>query len=585
MNQRGFISIPLILIVIITSIVVSAGTATVLQNQEVISTFVANISNFLVGNKDVIIEKDGVPQEIEQKSEGTENQGEEAQTVFEPTISGVEIPHQQVVVIQEEPKGVVSSNTTQNSNSSTTEPITESTSVPDTQPAHVTPPEISSISISNVKAYSATINWVTDEPSTSRVEYGTFIYVQQQKKFQHITPVNSDLVNYHSVVLSNLEPRQDYSFNIISTDAFGNQSESRSHITSELLTTKSNNPGSLYVSPDSDTPALAIRIPKSLTPDNIVGKIAFKAEGEDICIHKITIQKVSGSIIDFETVSLWDADIQLGSQAVTTDFPIIFNFLEDSCWVIPNGQTKHLAVRADFREITTQDSYGAVSGDNPKLCIQGSGITTRGVTSESSANMIGLGYDICGEVILRKSQPIFNVDPPTSTKLLSSSENTLYRWTITADPKNNISWKRIQFDLSGSLNGQSIGSVPESTINQIKIYDVTKNSEVMSTISGAPGLSGLVVTIEAENEQTILAGSTTTYELRGRMPSLNSDSFISTSINSKSKNIITANYDSINSGSFIWSDRSAASHSEASSDWTNDYGISGLPIDALLLSR
>ena len=68
--------------------------------------------------------------------------------------------------------------------------------------------------------YSTTVTWATDKPTTSLVEYGKTL------PYSNKTLENPDLVIYHKVVLSDLEPATLYNYRIISKDAYGNETMS-----------------------------------------------------------------------------------------------------------------------------------------------------------------------------------------------------------------------------------------------------------------------------------------------------------------------------------------------------------------------
>jgi len=83
--------------------------------------------------------------------------------------------------------------------------------------ADTEPPRVTNIQVSGVTATGATITWTTDEPSTSRVEYGTTgAYGQSASSQMH--------VNNHTVTLSNLSADTTYHFRVFSTDPSGNPS-------------------------------------------------------------------------------------------------------------------------------------------------------------------------------------------------------------------------------------------------------------------------------------------------------------------------------------------------------------------------
>src|SRR5439155_7969853 len=64
----------------------------------------------------------------------------------------------------------------------------------------VTPPAISGVAVSSIGPNTATIAWTTNEPGTSRVEYGP------TTSYGSLTPLDSSLVTAHSVTLSALAP-------------------------------------------------------------------------------------------------------------------------------------------------------------------------------------------------------------------------------------------------------------------------------------------------------------------------------------------------------------------------------------------
>jgi hypothetical protein len=77
------------------------------------------------------------------------------------------------------------------------------------------PPVISGVFASSISTNSAAINWSTDKPATSSVQYGLGAYTST-------TPVDSSAVNLHSVTLSNLTPSTLYHYRATSQDSAGN---------------------------------------------------------------------------------------------------------------------------------------------------------------------------------------------------------------------------------------------------------------------------------------------------------------------------------------------------------------------------
>lgn len=83
--------------------------------------------------------------------------------------------------------------------------------------ADITPPIISGISASQISETGAVITWVTDEPATSQVQYGT------SDVYGSTTLLDDSLTTSHSVTLAELKPNTTYHFRVKSKDKAGNE--------------------------------------------------------------------------------------------------------------------------------------------------------------------------------------------------------------------------------------------------------------------------------------------------------------------------------------------------------------------------
>jgi hypothetical protein len=83
--------------------------------------------------------------------------------------------------------------------------------IPDT-----VPPNVLAIDYTFMSRGIVRIDWETDEPSTTQVEYGTTLAYGTK------TPVHTLLVTSHSVVLSGLSDLTTYQYRVISKDLAGN---------------------------------------------------------------------------------------------------------------------------------------------------------------------------------------------------------------------------------------------------------------------------------------------------------------------------------------------------------------------------
>jgi hypothetical protein len=79
-----------------------------------------------------------------------------------------------------------------------------------------TPPVISAVAADGPGPTSASVTWATDEPATSKVEYGVAPALDQS------TGVDPTLVTQHGQPINGLAPNTTYSYRVVSTDAAGN---------------------------------------------------------------------------------------------------------------------------------------------------------------------------------------------------------------------------------------------------------------------------------------------------------------------------------------------------------------------------
>jgi hypothetical protein len=114
----------------------------------------------------------------------------------------------------------------------------------------ITPPVISNIQVINITETSAIVTWQTDEPATSRVEYG----LTNSYELGSITV--SDLVTSHSIPLYSLTPNTTYHFRVISSDASGNTAQSDDRTFQTL--------------PDTTPPANVLNFTATATPNRTI---------------------------------------------------------------------------------------------------------------------------------------------------------------------------------------------------------------------------------------------------------------------------------------------------------------------------
>jgi hypothetical protein len=102
--------------------------------------------------------------------------------------------------------------------------------------ADIAPPVISNPVISSVTDTKATIEWDTDEPATSQIEYGVTSNYGSTSEF------DNELTSSHSLILTGLTPNTDYHLRAKSIDKAGNEALSNDY----TFTTKTTEEFLLY---------------------------------------------------------------------------------------------------------------------------------------------------------------------------------------------------------------------------------------------------------------------------------------------------------------------------------------------------
>ena len=99
-------------------------------------------------------------------------------------------------------------------------PATATTFTATFEPSDGTELVITDVTVSQINRRAAFIEWTTNVPATSQVEYGT------TTAYGSSTELDSSLVTQHLVKLKNLAPNTTYNFRVLSQDALGNPGQS-----------------------------------------------------------------------------------------------------------------------------------------------------------------------------------------------------------------------------------------------------------------------------------------------------------------------------------------------------------------------
>jgi len=194
-------------------------------------------------------------------------------------------------------------------------------------------------------------------------------------------------------------------------------------------------------------------------------------------------------------------------------------------------------------------------------------------TDASGASITSVGSaDVSagGTFYVRKSIPTFGAaSKPTS---VPSAGTALYEFSIAADAAGDIEWKQLTFDVATNgvtLTGFYLREKGISTNINTSVVDADENNDVVIYHR----------TSTSDNVQKISAGSSRTYQLFATAVTGWGTSGDSININivEDTALVAVAGANGLLSGhNFVWSDRSAGTHTTATADWTNSYLIDDL---------
>ena len=335
-----------------------------------------------------------------------------------------------------------------------------------------------------------------------------------------------------------------------------------------------------------------------------LAKFRFTAQNEDLELKKIKVGVVDSDTATSATTTanevsllkLYDGTTLLAEQPIDSSNGLA-TFTGLSGFVVPKDSSKILTVKADLNTI----SGGADSGTSLYAFLSTSSFEMLGqntITSFTTSTGCTTNKGCYGNrKVVYKTVPTIEVADAEDTLLSINSEEPLMKFTVTADSAEQVSIKRITLQISATN-----ATVSLDTLGDIAIKDLTNNvwyrtsdSTLTHTTTSDIGdgeSATSTITFADTGGVTIAAGSSVTFQVYVNVTALGSGSasvqgklILHTS--EESSPATPAAYSSIASGNnyFIWSDNSAVTHSESTSDWLNGYKVEGLPTSAKTISK
>ncbi len=262
--------------------------------------------------------------------------------------------------------------------------------------------------------------------------------------------------------------------------------------------------------------------------------------------------------------------VDTGSLSGSTSGDSTLTF-EGFNYLLPKETRHKLNVLAEIHDISRAED----SGGFLKLYVENTGdieaISDTNGLEVSSANInseAGPSGPYIQTHIVRKSYPLITYSNEGISRTITGpvTNRKIYEFSISAHPNGDIEWKNLTFKINETSGLNS---------SNYKLY--VKNSS--NPVNSGASPSGGKVTITPSSPHQIPAGQTVTYILKADIEITNFAQSQTLNLELTSEDdtsLVTGTAASLSSSNFLWSDRSARSHSEATSDWTNGFEVDTL---------
>jgi len=355
--------------------------------------------------------------------------------------------------------------------------------------------------------------------------------------------------------------------------------------------------GTLVASEDSTSPAYALVAAGTTGVTN--GVINFHAANEEVTIQRIgltlTTATASSSSSDIVQVSLWDGATKVGSATFTGANTNATSTLSTPI-IVAKDSDKDITVKVDLAQIGvgksgTQGALVVVDIDTNSTNTQGLGESGSTINASGSTTFNGTRMFSTIPTVTKLTVP--------STTLVTGTGVDIYRFSVNASSGGNgMGLAEINVNIATSTASAVAGT---TTVTNLKVYAYT-DSSFSTPVSGFT--NGQVNTTDADlissgdNAQAftsilqIPAGETRYFRVVGDTTLTAGSGTFSGSVTTRISG--DAAYPGLDSGTlmasstriqgladddFVWSPNATTTSAAAHLDWTNGYGVTGLPSD------
>ena len=339
----------------------------------------------------------------------------------------------------------------------------------------ITPPVLSGVAASSIGPNTATIAWTTNEPGTSRVEYGP------TTSYGSLTPLDSSLVTAHSVTVSALTPSTLYHYRARSRDAAGNLAVSGDFTFLTLPPPDTTPPAVSMTAPAANSSVSGtIAVTATASDDVGVASVQFKLNGANLG----PVDTTNTYSISWDTTTVGNGSYTLtavardaaGNAATSAGITVTVN--NDLTPPVLSGVTASATGPASATITWTTDEpadsqveYGLTTGYGSASALDAGKVTAHtvsltGLAAGSLYHYRVKSKDAAGNLAV-SSDAVFTTAPapdttPPTVVITAPAANSSVSGTVTvtASASDNIGVASIQFKLDDANLGAEITTPP-----------------------------------------------------------------------------------------------------------------------------
>jgi len=353
----------------------------------------------------------------------------------------------------------------------------------------------------------------------------------------------------------------------------------------QLMTVAST--GSTVASTDSSSPSYAVAAGAS---NVTLGTFKLRATNEGVNLERIGLKltnTASSSASDLTQVQLWANGVQIGTATFVGSNRNATSTLT-SALVLPKDTDVVVTVKGDIAAIGS--SQPGTTGQLVAVDIDTNSTNTQGSGAQSGATVNVTGSTAVAGVRIFKSFPVLaKATVPTNT--LNNGTQSLLRFTVTANSKGDVGIGKVTLRMATTT----------ASVTDVNVYAFT-DSSYSTPVSGLRSDGGILATdilatgnatwassatdlnFVASTPVQVPASATRYFEVRGTVASATTGASVQTSLQGDAAYPALAgnddtltNIDADTNDDFIWSPNTTGTSVVGDADWTNGFGLLGLP--------